>query len=760
MTPATTPELEARLARFVEHHVLHGNRLPLETLCADRPELIPALDALVRRYLALTESLGQDPFATEPTPAVLPGALPTFAGFQTIERIGGGGMGEVYKLRDLTLDRVVAAKVIRGDRDHRAARIDAFLREARALALFSDRRIVQIHEARLDADPPVLIMELVEGFELGTLGPSLDFAHRARILVEVCEGVHHAHTLGLQHRDLKPSNIMLDAQLRPRILDFGLSAGDPARGHLVGTPPYLAPEQLDPARPIEARADVYALGVILYELLTGAQPSGEVPRLPVEIDPAVPEPLQAIALTAMEREPARRYQSALDMAADLRRWLGGRPVIARPSAYATTLSTRVGPHINDVREWRRLKLIYPHEAERLESAYAALDAREDDWIIASRSLSFTQIALYLGAFLLVCGSLFYFVAARWFEKVVGLAAPFVVLGLPFIGLNAAAHLLYRRDHKAVAVAFFLGAVALLPLFLLIFFHEARWLTAGQGSTGELFDAVSNRQLQFTTGIACAWCGWLALRTRTVALSTLFAVLVLLLTVAVIADFGLRGAIEDGRWDLVAFRLLPLVPVYAALGVAGERTTRPWFSRPQYLAAAGAFIVVLELLALDGRALQHIGGFTLAPWQSPDVSSPRLLDTVAAMTVNGTLFYAAASLLIRHGTPLSGAAAHFLFIVAPFALLHPLGYLVRTGEYSLRWDWVYAFFALAIMLLSQRRQRRSFYYAGLLNLGAALFFIAQHREWFDRPAWGVAVIAAGLLALGVGFILDRSVKRHS
>ena len=88
-------------------------------------------------------------------------------------------------------------------------------------------------------------MECVDGFELGRIGPSLEFAQRARIMVEVCEAVHHAHTLGLQHRDLKPSNIMLDAQLVPRILDFGLSAGDPSRGHFVGTVPYVAPEQLD-----------------------------------------------------------------------------------------------------------------------------------------------------------------------------------------------------------------------------------------------------------------------------------------------------------------------------------------------------------------------------------------------------------------------------------------------------------------------------------------------------------------------------------
>jgi len=284
-------QLEARLARFIEHHVVHGKQLAVEAMCADRPELAPALRALTERYLALTTALDRDPLAdTAPRDRR---DLPTFEGFDTIERIGSGGMGDVYKLRDLTLNRTVAAKVIRAGGDTAwPSRIEGFLREARALALFSDRRIVQIHEARVHAEPPVLIMELVEGFELGTLGPSLDFAQRARILVDVCEAVHHAHGLGIQHRDLKPSNIMLDATLTPRILDFGLSAGDPSRGHLVGTPPYLAPEQLDPSRPIDGRADVHALGVILYELLCGRQPSGDVPQLPVEIDHGVPEPLR------------------------------------------------------------------------------------------------------------------------------------------------------------------------------------------------------------------------------------------------------------------------------------------------------------------------------------------------------------------------------------------------------------------------------------------------------------------------------------
>ncbi len=759
-------DLEARLARFVEHHVLHGERLPIDQLCAEQPDLAGPLQLLIDRYLSITSSLADDPGTDEPVGAG--SELPHFDGFQTIERIGSGGMGEVFKLKDLTLDRLVAAKVIRGGGTSRwNERMQQFLREARALALFADRRIVQVFEFRADAEPPVIIMEFVEGFELGRLGPSLELAQRARILVEVCEAVHHAHSLGLQHRDLKPSNIMLDARLAPRILDFGLSGGDPLTGHLKGTIPYVAPEQLDPSRAIDARTDVYALGVIAYELICGRPPYSGTdegtldqiregrPRLPVEIDARVPEPLQAIALTAMEADPARRYRSALDMAADLRRFLDGRTVLARPSIYASTLGSRVKPHIDHIGEWLRLRLIYPHEAEQLRGAYQALDAREDDWIVESRALTYTQIALYLGAFLLMCGSLFYFIADRWHDAVNGVARPFVVLALPFLGLNAAAHLLDRRDHKAVAVAFHLAAVGLLPLFLLILFHERGLLVVAADTPGQLFQdgSVSNRQLQVTTLVACLWCGWLALRTATAALSTVFTVLALLLTMAIAADFGLRSWIEDGRWDSLALHLLPLVVGYAGLGVAAERTGRPWFSRPVYLGSAALMVVVLELLALDGRAFHYLG-ISLSGLQSGAPGDPLLLDTLGAMTLNGAAFYMSAAALTRHGTEQARVAAPLLFTIAPFAMLQPLGYLVKTGEYALRFDWLYAAFALAITLLSQRRQRRSFYYAGLLNLGMAFYVIAAHREWFGRPGWAMALIAAGLASLAAGFALDR------
>ncbi len=765
-----TSDLEQRLARFVEHHVLTGSSLSVESLCEDRPELVPRLLALVERYLALTASM--DGGSSSAPTTTFAGPLPQFEGFQTIERIGAGGMGEVYKLRDRRLNRIVAAKVMRPQADGRRAAEDAsgFLDEARALALFSDRRIVQIFEVRPDADPPVIIMEFVEGFELGRLGPSLEFQHRARVMAEICEAVHHAHGLGLTHRDLKPSNVMLDAQLTPRILDFGLSGGDPQSGHLKGTLPYIAPEQLDPGRPIDARTDVYALGAILYELICGIAPFATLdgtallaairrgqPRLPIEIDARVLEPLQAIALAAMEADPSRRYQTAQEMAADLRRFLDGRPVLARPSIYASTLATRTRPHLSEIHEWLRLRLIYRHEAERLQDAYNALDKREDDWIVETRTLSYPQISLYLGAFLLLCGSLFYFVAARWYQAVDGIMFPFLVLGLPFIGLNVAAHWLYQREHKAVAVAFYLGAVALLPLFLLIAFYESHVLVEPEGTPGQLFTEVSNHQLQITTAAAAVWCGWLSLRTRTIALSTVFNVIVLLLTLAILSDFGLRDWFDNMWWDRLALHLFPLVAAYAVIGVTAERTDRTWLSRPSYTAGAVMLVIVLELLALQGKAFERLG-FSLAALQPRGVTDPELLDTVVAMTINGILFYAVASALHRRPSDQVRAAARFLFLIAPFAIIQPLGWLIKTDEYSHRLDWLYAGAALAVMMLSHPRQRKSFYYAGVLNLGTALFLVARHREWFDRPSWAVTLIAAGLAALGAGLLLDRRERR--
>jgi hypothetical protein len=269
--------------------------------------------------------------------------------------------------------------------------------------------------------------------------------------------------------------------------------------------------------------------------------------------------------------------------------------------------------------------------------------------------------------------------------------------------------------------------------------------------------TSNRQLQIALAVATAWCAWQALRTRTVALSSVLTGMAILLHLALLTDVGLRLWLEEGRWDLLGAHLAPLLVLLAALGRMAERRQRGWLARPVDYAAAGLLVIVLELLALDGRAMAHLG-LTLAPFQPADVSDPLLLDTVAILTLNGVVLYLVGVLLEGLGSIGLKGPARMLLALAPFAVLEPLLVLCRTGEYSLRLDWLYLVAALAVAFLSHLRQRRSFYYAGIINTGIALLLITDHNEWLDRPAWAIAVLLAAAVALGLGALLESSERR--
>jgi len=260
--------LEELFARYMEQRDLHGNCLSVEELCADCPELTEELREYIRQYEMLDSMLAPSSPYRERITETKEESLPQFEGFRTIEQIGKGGGGNVYKLEDLKLGRIVAAKVLQPDSRLKTT-LDDFLREARALALFDDTRIVRIFEFRPQTNPPFLLMEYVDGFQLDRLGQSLEYSQRAKIMAEIAEAIEGAHELGIQHRDLKPANILLDAKLCPKILDFGLSRGEEHHGHGRGTLPYMAPEQINPERKIDNRTDIYALGVLFYELLCG-----------------------------------------------------------------------------------------------------------------------------------------------------------------------------------------------------------------------------------------------------------------------------------------------------------------------------------------------------------------------------------------------------------------------------------------------------------------------------------------------------------
>jgi WD40 repeat protein len=313
---------------------------------------VPTIGGMTRGFLE--ELKARVGLAPEP-----PGGsgLPSVPGYEIVGELGRGGMGVVYKARHLRLDRLVALKMILSGVYAGPHELARFRTEAEVIARIQHPNIVQIFdvgEAPLAGGDgcPFLSLELVEGGSLARklTGRPLPAREAAGLVQSLARAIHAAHQLGIIHRDLKPGNILLTADGTPKITDFGLAKRVDAEttgtqsGVLMGTPEYMAPEQAaGKSKEIGPATDVYALGVILYELLTGRPPFkgqtsldtlqqvlSDEPVPPSRLQPKVPRDLETICLKSLQKEPARRYTSAAALADDLERFQAGRPILARP----------------------------------------------------------------------------------------------------------------------------------------------------------------------------------------------------------------------------------------------------------------------------------------------------------------------------------------------------------------------------------------------------------------------------------------------
>jgi WD40 repeat protein len=346
----------------------HGRALSLSDCVRRFPQCEAHLKAQFAMHEVLQSSRCMDSLLT-PGPLPVGSDWPAVPSYELRRELGKGGMGVVYLAEDLALKRPVAIKLIRNGPGARRKDLARFRTEAEAVARLHHPNLAQVYGVGEHRDAPYLVLEYVEGGSLerllnGTAQPPRD----AACLVEtLARAVHHAHERGVVHRDLKPANILLcrkaearhpspDDQPRlsdfdPKVSDFGLAkflasgVGVTSTGAVLGTPGYMPPEQIrGEADGIGPATDVYALGALLYELLTGRLPFqgasaaeillralAEEPLPPRRIEPRVPRDLETICLKCLEIRPGQRYASARALAADLARFLAGEPVAARPA---------------------------------------------------------------------------------------------------------------------------------------------------------------------------------------------------------------------------------------------------------------------------------------------------------------------------------------------------------------------------------------------------------------------------------------------
>jgi hypothetical protein len=602
-------------------------------------------------------------------------------------------------------------------------------------------------------------MEYLDGVPLTKASERLSYGQKAELMEKVALAVHFLHQNGILHRDLKPGNILVGADLEPKLLDFGLALdiGTHERlsrtGEIVGTLEYLSPEQAAGKESLDARSDVFSLGAVLYELLTGAPPfhggtlaellrriREEDPALPRRRDAAVPKGLQDICLKALDKDLARRYGSARELADDLRRFLAGEAVLAEPAAYARLIAGKVAEHLRDLESWRRDQVVSNFEYEGIRKRYERLLEREDAWIMEARRLTLPQVSLYLGAWILAVG-----VALLTFFHYPAMAgAPAVAAGwlaaapMAWIGVRT-----WRRGYHRVAIAYLLAFCVVLPVAALITLEE----TGAFGSfppgsaTVQLFHRLgvekqaTNAQLWWALVAGLPACWWLRRFTRTPVFSLLFSSITALLCLTTLLRMGLLDWLDNdpGRFY---FHLLPCAALFMAAGFALEWLGLTDDSRYFY-----PFAVAFTWAGLSGVATFHAPYANwlraTAPWTRGQIEY--------LFIVNAAIYFT----LDRICDHLPSAQSHvvgraFRFVIPGHVMtsLFLLGLNAKSHVEQRALDWLLPVVACGFVFLSIPRQMKNFFASGLLFFAIGVFRL-QQDVFPGRGGWPVLLLAGGL-----------------
>jgi hypothetical protein len=610
-------------------------------------------------------------------------------------------------------------------------------------------------------DPAAIVMELVEGFALDAFATQLTFDQKARLLREVASGLAAAHRQRLIHRDLKPENIVVGPDMRPRILDFGLSlaiheASEGVR-KFEGTPLYASPEQAK-GEALGTASDVFSFGSVMFKVLTGrASFRGATladvlqaitttkPPFLREVAVGVPEDLQAICLACLALNPADR-PTAEEVGIELGRFLMGEPVRVRPKLYDDLLRQEISRYANEARSWASQSIISREEHDALEAMHRRLLADEDHWIIDARRITPLQAVLSAATWMTVVAT----ILTVWMLR--SELSPTMRWLIPtgFTVILVLAGYRAQRDRDTLAAATFLaGATLAAAPCLLAWLAALGWFAVPQPQVTQLFPDFSNQQVFvacLTALVASGLCLW---KFRMTGFAWTTAVLSAGSYVAVLLLFGWLDKAPETK----AVWCLPLAGM-EGVALAFERRGRVRWTLPFHLGAFAALIGALDVMAWNGPTLKMLGVHV----QDGYLDQDRLV--AFSFGLNGVLFLAlmlwaerASSLELRRASKWLEVLAlgHVLSALFANAMSHRTDAEVRLDV------WVYLGSALTFTVLAPFKSRWRMLVGGLAGLGLGSYLLVD-LEIVPRKPFIIGVGCVGLtIAIGAFTYVRRAAR---
>lgn len=746
-----------------------GQHLDTCPACRATMEQIQANEILLRQLKTL--DLGT-PSATSESPVsnldldTLQGQLGTR--YRIMRHVSTTWHSEVFQALDTVLERQVAFKVLKPSPNQQ----DHDWQEARTLGKLNHPAIGQLFEIGTLEEQRFIVLEWVDGLPLTEAWQGLNTSQRLRLLLEVAEAMAFAHRHGVVHRDLKPSNILVTAELHPKILDFGLALETQyhpqTQHHFRGTPAYCAPEQIQSQDQIGPATDVFALGILLYQMLTDSHPFTEGqaqdlfdavvhdhPALPSALAADVPAALQNICLKALEKNPSQRYAHADELAHDLQRHLRGEKVWAQPSFLADQVQQELFQHRQKLKVWRDNELITQLEYDRLEKVYEHMTEPPDPSIIESRRLSLSQVCLYLGGWIVVLGCVVLFY--KTWEQIPRLWRPAPALGATFI-LGLIGTLLWRSHENRLAIGFLTTTNLLIPLSLGLTLAHWHWLMARQCPWGDesinhiLQQCQATLLLGNTQLYLTAWCwlavslGWLWWTRSSIFMHFTICAGLALWTVTLLIQ-GMIG------WTLAtaAGHYLLAAAVLILGGILLDRGRLQRYAGSPALIGMGLMIASITFIALSNQTLFGWLGLTSTHLTN---NEQRLLG----LCINGLLYLGLAHLYQRINTPLHRGLSHTFNWLGPLHLLAPLRLLDMDAlDQNISHQLIYRIalpvVSLGCIIASVTRQMKSFFFSGLGGIAASIHKITT-AHLSGIFAWPVSLILAGISSMLVSWWVPR------